>query len=239
MIFEHASLDDCAEATGLVVVIDVIRAFTSAAVALAAGATEILLVSTVEEALALRQRFPASLLMGEVGGLRPAGFDFGNSPFHLVAQDLSGKRMIQRTSAGTQGVVRSLRAEPLLASSFVCARATVCHIQRLQPGQVTLVVTGIPPLGMPGSLVPGMGAEDAACADYLKALLLGQSPDPRPYRQRVWDSPAAHKFIDPTMSEFPLEDLDYCMHLDRYDFSMPIYRRGDLLVMEKFEDMAP
>ena len=44
---------------------------------------------------------------GEVGGLRPEGFDFGNSPTYINDADLSGLTMIHRTSAGTQGVVRS------------------------------------------------------------------------------------------------------------------------------------
>ena len=121
MQIERATNDTCAIATGAVVAIDVIRAFTSAAFALAAGARDIVPVGTVEEALALRERFPGSLAMGEVGGYPIEGFDFGNSPSALLGRDLSGRRMIQRTSAGTQGLVRSLKAETLLASSLVCA----------------------------------------------------------------------------------------------------------------------
>ena len=46
---------------GVVVVIDVLRAFTTAAFAFAAGAREIVLVSTVDEALALRERLAGAL----------------------------------------------------------------------------------------------------------------------------------------------------------------------------------
>jgi 2-phosphosulfolactate phosphatase len=41
------------QASGVVVVVDVMRAFTTAAYAFAAGATEVDLVATVEEALAI------------------------------------------------------------------------------------------------------------------------------------------------------------------------------------------
>src|SRR6266508_6970461 len=103
MHFERATLETCGAAIGAVVVIDVIRAFTTAAFAFAAGAREIVLTSAVEEALALRAHFPGALVMGEVDGLPVEGFDFSNSPAELIGRDLGGRRMIQRTSAGTQG----------------------------------------------------------------------------------------------------------------------------------------
>ena len=64
----------------MVVVIDVIRAFTNAAFAFSRGAKEIYPVSTVEEALQFKAQYPEVLACGEVGGIPPEGFDFGNSP---------------------------------------------------------------------------------------------------------------------------------------------------------------
>jgi hypothetical protein len=58
---------------GAVVVIDVIRAFTTAAHAFASGASEIYLVGTVDEALAFKAAHPGTLAMGEAHGLRPDG----------------------------------------------------------------------------------------------------------------------------------------------------------------------
>ena len=139
MEIKFASLESCGAATDTVVAIDVCRAFTTAAYAFAAGAREIILVGRVEEALALRERMPGALVMGEVGGLPVEGFDFGNSPNELLGVDLADRRMIQRTSAGTQGVVRSKRARTLLASSFVCAGATARCIRQLAPENVTFV----------------------------------------------------------------------------------------------------
>ena len=53
MEFEFLPLSGADNASGVVVVIDVVRAFTTAAFIFDAGAAEIILVSTVEEALAL------------------------------------------------------------------------------------------------------------------------------------------------------------------------------------------
>ena len=86
-------------ATGIVAVIDVFRAFTTAAVALANGASRIIMVGTVDEALALRNAGIGQICVGEVRGRAPEGFDFGNSPFEVSSVDFSGKTIIQRTPA--------------------------------------------------------------------------------------------------------------------------------------------
>lgn len=223
MKIQQATLATCSQATGTVVAIDVIRAFTTAAFAFAAGVQDILLVSEVEEALALRERFPGSLVMGEVGGRRPEGFDFGNSPSALIGLDLRGHRMIQRTSAGTQGIVRSTQAEALMAASFVCAAATARYLNRQSPESVTLVVTGV------GFNLDG--DEDAACADYLTALLRGQAPEATPYLERVRNS-SDGRFFSMHGSEFPVGDMDCCLSVDRFDFAMAVERREGMLVME-------
>ncbi|MBU0491540.1 MAG: 2-phosphosulfolactate phosphatase [Chloroflexi bacterium] len=223
MRISRASLDTCSEATGTVVVIDVLRAFTTAAFAFAAGAREILLVSTVAEALALRARLPGALAMGEVDGLPVAGFDLGNSPAALIDRDLTGRRLIQRTSAGTQGVVRSVRADVLLASSLCCASATARYIRARAPDTVTFVLTGL----WPG----GWGDEDAAGADYIAALLRGERPDIPTIVRRVQASRAAQAFADPARPEFPAADLACSVAVDRFDLAMPVTRQGDRLVM--------
>jgi 2-phosphosulfolactate phosphatase len=101
----HSLLEGARRATGTVAVIDVLRGFTSAAVALANGASRIVMVRTVEEALALRDAGIGQICMGEGHGRPPDGFDFGNSPFEISDIDFRGKTIIQRTSAGTQGIV--------------------------------------------------------------------------------------------------------------------------------------
>jgi 2-phosphosulfolactate phosphatase len=230
--FSRATLSSCREASGVVVVIDVLRAFTSAAYAFASGAHDITLVSTVEEALDLRARIPGALAMGEVGGLPIPGFDFGNSPAEFVAQDLAGKRLIQRTTTGTQGVVRCSHAEALLASSFVCARATAAYIHSLAPHSVTFVISGAAPDQRFSGQPIHQGDEDLANADYLEGLLLGEDPDPQPFLRRVLDAPSARKFHDPGQPAFSAQDLQYCTAINRFDFAMVVHWRAGLPVMQ-------
>lgn len=219
MKFEYVTNDTCHTADGLVVVIDVLRAFSTAAYALAAGVESITLVSSVEEALALKAQTPGALVMGEVNGLPPEGFDFGNSPTEIVQHDLHCKHLIQRTSAGTQGAVRSLKAESLFAASFVVAEATVQVVLHLKPAKVTFVVTGRYSDG-----------EDRACAEYLEARLRGQMPDPEPYLERVRN---ASELLHMPIDQFPhiVSDIDYCTRLDALSFAMPVVREQARLVM--------
>lgn len=213
---------DCELATGAVVAIDVLRAFTTAAFAFAAGAREIIPVASADEGLALKRRFPGALAMGEIGGYPIPGYDFGNSPTALLGVDLRGRRLIQRTSAGTQGLVRSARAELLLAGSFVCAAATARHLARLEQTSVTLVTTGKDELRD--------GDEDVACADYLAALLRGGPPEPASYVRRVQGSRAAAPFM-PESEVFPLSDVELASDIDRFDFALVVERTADFLVM--------
>jgi 2-phosphosulfolactate phosphatase len=222
MKFHYTDLEDCHTARGIVVVIDVLRAFSTAAYAFSRGAQEIFLVSTVEEALSFKSFLPNSKAMGEVGGLRPQGFDFGNSPTYIVEADLSGITMIHRTSAGTQGVVRSQGAEVMLASSFVVAKATAQYVSNLAAPEVTFVITGRSYNG---------GDEDLACAEYLEELLKGNQPYGKPFIQRVLESKDAFPHLDPAQRDYPLSDLEYCAQIDRFDFAMPIRRDDGKFIM--------
>ena len=127
---------------GPVVVVDVIRAFTTAAYAFGSGAAEIYLVGTVDKALAFKAANPGALAMGEERGLRPDGFDFPNSPAMVREADLDGRTLVQRTSAGTQGVVRAVDATRLWAASLAVASATARAVESAGLGGPAYVITG-------------------------------------------------------------------------------------------------
>jgi 2-phosphosulfolactate phosphatase len=228
MNIEFATLDTCADAAGVVVVIDVRRAFTTAAYAYGAGVNRILLAGTAGEALALRERFPGSLVMGEVDGLPVAEFDLWNSPAQMSALKLPGRTLIQRTSSGTQGIVRSIRAEHLLAASFAVAGATAKAIRTRAPNLVTFVITG----GSPDD--PRYGLEDRACAEYIAALLRDEHPDWRGFMRWEPFFREVHqlgKLPEPLRSQF-YADLSICCIVDRWPWALVVGRQENLLIME-------
>lgn len=220
MKFNYTTLETCHTATGIVLVVDVLRAFSTAAYAFSRGAKEILLVSGVDEALALKEEFPGSKAIGEVGGLPPEGFDFGNSPTRILEQDLTGVTLIQRTGAGTQGAVRSVNADIMLATSFIVAKATMDYIWRLKPEEITFVITG-----------GADNAEDLACAEFLQNQFLGQAVDKYDYIHRVISSRDAFQHME-DHPQFPKSDLDYCTRINAFDFAMPITRKENLLILQ-------
>jgi len=138
----HLARWELAGVRGPVVVVDVIRAFTTAAYAFGSGAVEIYLVGDVDEALAFKQAHPGTLALGENRGLRPEGFDYPNSPAMVRRADLTGRTLVQRTSAGTRGVVAAADADRLWAASLACASATARAVDAAGMGEPTYVITG-------------------------------------------------------------------------------------------------
>lgn len=123
--------------SGVTVVIDVIRATTTAGVFLGAGALDLVLAESLDQARALR--LPGEVLAGERGGLRPEGFDLGNSP--QEASQVRGRRVVMATTNGTRAVHAARTAQALLLGSLQNARA-VAEKAALLGEEVTLVCAG-------------------------------------------------------------------------------------------------
>ena len=84
------------------VVVDVLRASSSCVMMFEQGVEAVAIGANPEIAHAIRsQVLPEALLCGEVGGLPPEGFDYGNSPIEFSRLDLSGRQVVLATSNGT------------------------------------------------------------------------------------------------------------------------------------------
>jgi 2-phosphosulfolactate phosphatase len=211
----HSLLEGATRAIGTVAVIDVFRAFTTAGVAFANGADQIIMVSSVEEALTLRDAGIGQVCMGEVHGRAPEEFDFGNSPFEIQEVDFSGKTIIQRTSAGTQGIVASAnQANRLYAASLVTANATVKAMLAGTPDQISIIAMG------------GEGLkrtdEDEVCAIHLRNRLEGRTGDRRAVQRLILAGGEVSRFHDPARLHLHPEDVDIALDIDRYDFAVRV-----------------
>ncbi|RDV26617.1 2-phosphosulfolactate phosphatase [Alteromonas aestuariivivens] len=205
-------------ARGVAVIIDVFRAFTVACYGLERGASALLPVGEVEEALALRQQYPDALLIGEREGKPLPGFDIGNSPSQILSTRLNGRPVIQTTHAGTQGLVNATQADVVLTGALVNAAATARYIQSLAPETVTLVRMGWK--------AETRTDEDDACAEYLHRLLLGETPDTNSLKQQLMRSPCAARFLDPAQPWNPREDLGLCLAVNRFNFALKANRNS-------------
>ncbi|MCL4868891.1 MAG: 2-phosphosulfolactate phosphatase [Anaerolineae bacterium] len=142
----------------------------------------------------------------------------------MIGQDLHGRTLIQRTGAGTQGLVRSVRTETVLATSFVTAGATVRYIQAQDPAEVTLVATD-------------QRGEDQLCVDYLYRLLAGETVDAAATLQQV--RVLGEQVVAAWRGRVPEEQLDNfaadltcCLDLDRFTFTVVGKRQDSLWILK-------
>ncbi|MGV3759096.1 MAG: 2-phosphosulfolactate phosphatase [Actinomycetota bacterium] len=218
---------------GAVVVVDVIRAFTTAAYALDAGASEIWLVAGVDEAVELGRSLPGAVVMGEDRGHRPPGFDLPNSPVMAAEADLAGRPVVQRTSAGTQGAVAARGAELLLAASLVCASATAAVLRGSPFGAPTYVITGAFPDR------PDGGADDRLTAELIERARLGLPLEAAETARAVSASDEAQKTLALGSEHVHADDIAYATAVDRFDFAMRVDEVEGQLRLTRFGPPAP
>ena len=126
-----------------VLVMDVLRATSTILTALANGAKSVIPVETVEEALRLKAQQPDCLLGGERGGIRPEGFDCGNSPLEYTEASVCGQTVILTTTNGTRALVgcRSAGAASVGCAGFLNGDAAVRRLLA-RAGDLALVCAG-------------------------------------------------------------------------------------------------
>jgi 2-phosphosulfolactate phosphatase len=180
-------------------------------------------VLDVEEAFARREREPDLVLMGETDCHPVPGFDLGNSPVDASAFAFRGCRAVQRTTAGTRGLVTCAAAPSLWASSFLVASATVAAIAASGARSVAFVITG--------SVHYGSADEDLACAEWMASLLHGERPPVEPLLRRVRESVAASTFLDPASPLHAPTDVDFCARADVFPFAMKAASADGRLVL--------
>jgi 2-phosphosulfolactate phosphatase len=226
-IIHATGIDGARKAEGTVVVIDVLRAFTVSAYALAGGARECLLVRTVDEGKALAASIPQAVLCAEENGLPVSGIEISNSPTKIASIDLEGKVLVQRSSAGTQAAaeVETKRPQDMFAASLVVARATVQACLLRQPKVLTLLASADHP-------------EDHACAQYMAGLIQGKQPDIERLLRPLKQSERYQKLMSGTWPGFPPTDLEMALKPDRFDFAMHATKRHGHISLTKVQPNA-
>jgi len=208
------------EAVGAVVVVDVLRAFTTAAYAFAAGARRIWLVGSVDEALVMKAAHPGMLAMGEDLGRRVAGFDYSNSPAELAGADLGGRELVQRTSAGTRGVVAASSAARRWCASLVCASATAAAVAGSGLGDPTYVISGWRDDEHPGE-------DDQETARLIERVRTGKPIRARETAKAVAESREAAVTLGLGAGHVDPRDIELATSIDAFDFAMEARRSAN------------
>jgi 2-phosphosulfolactate phosphatase len=215
----HLARWQLAGVRGAVVVVDVIRAFSTAAYAFGAGARQIYLVDSVDEALALKAALPGALAMGEDRGLRPDGFDFPNSPAMVSRADLAGRTLVQRTSAGTRGVVAAVDADRLWAASLACASATARAVDAAGLGDPAYVITG-----RFEDRPDRDAADDVLAAELIERARTGAPLDADRTSAALMTTEEAAKTLALGPAHCDPIDIELAARVDAFDFAMEVER---------------
>jgi 2-phosphosulfolactate phosphatase len=131
------------------VVFDILRATSSMMMALSNGASAIIPVTEISEAIAIHKSRPEVLLAGERDGLRiraeqtgSVDFDFGNSPREFMRENVAGKTIVMTTTNGTRALQACAGAKTVLIGSFLNLRPIANWIIERRPPNLILVCSG-------------------------------------------------------------------------------------------------
>lgn len=220
-------LEGARKASGLTIIIDVFRAFSTACYAFGNGVQRIYPVGDLNRAYQLKEQNPDFILVGERNEQKPEGFDFGNSPSQLLLSDLHNKTMVHTTSSGTQGIANATAASEILTGSFVNAEAIVRYIRKKEPKKVSLVCMGY------SCQYPT--DEDTLLAVYIKNELEGKPNDFAAMKEQIRTGDGARFFAPEKQEWAPEADFDLCLSLNKFNFVLKVEQEGGLNYLQKIE----
>lgn len=147
------------------IVVDVLRATSTIAQALAAGYERVLCCAEIDDARALRAQLPDSLLGGERKAVRLEGFDVGASPREFL--EPRAGTLILSTTNGTRAILETARrCERVLLGSLLNLSAVA---RAAESDDVVVVCAGFQGV---------FALDDAYCAGRIVQLLGGDRTDP-------------------------------------------------------------
>jgi len=215
----------------VVVVIDVIRAFTTACVLFSRGAAEIVCVTGQAEAMEIDRH---AITVGELEVGSPGPEVIPNSPVEVAKLDLEARRIVMFTLNGTRALHRVSSCRVVMAAAATNAGATAEWILAHAPeGRITLLASDTD------------SPEDYACARYLTALLQGAPADRTVVAAEIIAAQRSHwerwgRIVSPEMWAAVAADIDICARVDSYPLAMvadvsgphPILRTASTTVRE-------
>src|SRR5918912_2223539 len=142
------------------VVVDVLRATSTIAQALASGYRRVLCCSELDDARALRRELPDSLVGGERKAVRIDDFDVGASPREFL--EPRAETLILSTTNGTRAILAAAeRCDEVYLGSLLNLDAVASHARAR--GEDTLILCA--------AFKDAFAIDDAYCAGRIVALL--------------------------------------------------------------------
>lgn len=221
------------------VVFDVLRATSTFVTALHHGASAVIPVGEISEALKIKRDQPRFLTAGERNGVkirvRGKEFDFGNSPREFTEERVRGRTIVSTTTNGTRALRACSGAKIVLASAFLNLSATAKFLRGIDPGNVLLVCAGtgentafedvVAAGGLCAALSAGKETRDLSDSARVALAAYGQARgNPR---RAISRSENAQKLL--AIPELR-NDVAFCLRRDVFDLVAAM--RGNALTVE-------
>lgn len=215
----------------VVVVIDVLRASTTIAVALANGARTVIPFESAEEAITRSKAYARGeyMLAGERRKLKIPGFDLGNSPREYSRDVVDGKTILFTTTNGTGALIGAQSAREVIVGAYVNFTVVSAMVRAAGRAESDVAI-------LAAGSERHFSLEDAACAGrYVRAIRRG-IPDAQPndgalaalQLEKRYGNDVARLFADSTHGRALAEggfaeDLVVCGAIDAYPV-VPVYQ---------------
>jgi 2-phosphosulfolactate phosphatase len=156
-----------AASSSLGIVVDVLRATSTIAQALAAGYERVYCCGEIDQALALKEKLGDALLGGERNAVRIEGFDVGASPREFLGEPRANT-VVFSTTNGTRAILETAsRSDHVLLGSLLNLDAVAAAAREL--GEDATIVCA----GFQGQFA----IDDAYCAGRIVQLLEAEQSD--------------------------------------------------------------
>ena len=199
-----------------IVAVDIIRATTTAVTGVALG-RRCYPSPTLEAAVPLAAKLTNPLLIGELGGSMPYGFDMNNSPAELEARTDIHRPMLLLSTSGTRLICGAQVSQAMYVACLRNYRSTAAYIAAHHP---KVAVIGA------GSRGEFREEDQLGCA-WIAEILLSNGYEPQDPRTisiiEQWSNVSVEVIVEGASAEYlrnsgQREDLDYILtHVDDLD----------------------
>ena len=205
----------------LVVVIDVLRAFTTACYAINSNPEDYIVVDDLDLAYRLKKENPEYILMGERDGFNLPGFDYGNSPMEIKDVNFSHKTIVHTTTLGTRGIINALNhTKDVITGSFVNAKAIINYIKKENPNIIYLFCTN-------GTSDDN---EDMMLAKYIKSYCENKPLSMDVIKKNLIKHKSGIMYLINPRTKYSKKDFFLALELDKFNFMIKAHLGTDKLI---------
>jgi 2-phosphosulfolactate phosphatase len=232
-----------AERRDVVIAIDVLRASSTIITALSNGAREVIPTLTLAQARELAHQRRGSILGGERRGMKPRGFDLGNSPREYREEVVCGRTVILTTTSGTKALIKAEGAKAVLTGSLMNGRAAAnagYRIARSKRADISLVASGgrnalsFEDLLCAGQIATHLRNRGVVLDDGCEVVSLAWGEASEDLSRNIWRSGHA----DYLRSIGLAEDVAFCIRVDT-SVVVPEFKSGTILPLRGYGSPQP